>query len=237
LFIEKLDGTIDELINESLCMDEIKSCYFQTAFSLAYLQKHFGFTHNDLHVGNIMYSATDKKYLYYKYNNVYFKVPTYGKIFKLIDFGRSIINFKGKLFMNDAFSKYGEAQGQYKYQSSIPFMRAYKGSDPCLYFDLCRLSITILDELRERYEETIDNEDDDIVLKYDKLMEFLKYTTTDKHGTRLDKEPDDFSLYINIAKNAKNSHPRDIINNQFFKDYRIKKSLYPIKSGYNLSMK
>ena len=27
-----------------------------------------------------------KKYIYYKYNNIYFKIPTYGKIFKIIDF-------------------------------------------------------------------------------------------------------------------------------------------------------
>ena len=236
LFVEKLEGTLDELIDDSLCMDEIKSCYFQLAFSLAYLQKYYGFTHNDLHISNVMYSKTDKKYIYYKFNNIYYKVPTYGKLFKIIDFGRSIINFKGKIFMNDAFSKYGEAEGQYKYSSSVPFMKPYKGNEPCYYFDLCRLSITILDEVRELYEDDIDeNKDEELIQKYDTLMEFLKYTTTDMNNNRLDKQDDDFSLYINISKYAKNSLPKDLLTNDFFKEYRVKKSQFPCKTCYSLS--
>lgn len=236
LFIEKLDGTLDELIDDSLCLDEIKSCYFQVAFSLAYLQKFYGFTHNDLHISNIMYSKTDKKYIYYKYNNKYFKVPTYGKIFKIIDFGRSIISFKGKIFMNDAFSKYGEAEGQYKYSSSIPFMKSSNGNEPSYFFDLCRLSITILDEIRDNYEDDIDEKyEDETVEKYDELMDFLKYTTTDMNSKRLDKQADDFSLYINISKYAKNSLPRDIINKDFFNEYRVKKSEFPLKTCYTLT--
>ena len=66
-------------------------------------------------------------------------------------------------------------------------------------------------------------------------MDFLKYTTTDKYGTRLDKENDDFSLYINISKNAENSLPTDILTNDFFNEYRVKKKLFPMKSCYSLS--
>ena len=140
--------------------------------------------------------------------------------------------------MNDAFSKYGEAEGQYRYSSSIPFMKSSEGNEPSLYFDLCRLSITILDELRDKYEDDIDeNYTDDIVTKYDNLMEFLKYTTTDINGNRLDKDDDDFSLYINISRTAKNSLPSDIIVKDYFKDYRVKKSNFPLKSCYTLSSK
>ena len=74
--------------------------------------------------------------------------------------------------MNDAFSKYGEAEGQYKYSSSIPFMNPNKGANPSYCFDLCRLSITILDEVRDRYEDRVDNEyGEDDIKKYDDLME------------------------------------------------------------------
>jgi len=137
--------------------------------------------------------------------------------------------------MNDAFSKYGEAEGQYKYSSSIPFMKSSNGNEPSYFFDLCRLSITILDEIRDNYEDDIDEKyEDETVEKYDELMEFLKYTTTDMNNKRLDKQPDDFSLYINISKYAKNSLPRDIIVNDIFKDYRVKKSEFPLKTCYSL---
>ena len=97
------------------CDKIILSCLFQISFALSYLQKHLKFTHNDLHIDNIMYTKTDKTYLYYKFNNIYFKIPTFGYIFKIIDYGRATFTFKNKLFFSDCFSKYGEADGQYKY--------------------------------------------------------------------------------------------------------------------------
>jgi len=236
LFMEKLEGTLEDIIQEDLHIDELKSCLFQIAFSLAYLQKHYAFTHNDLHINNIMYSYTEKTFIYYKFNNIYFKVPTFGKIFKIIDFGRSIITYKNKLFLNDAFSKYGEAEGQYQYSSSIPFMPAKDGTKPSPYFDLCRLAITMLDEIRYNYDDEIDEtSDEDLEEKYDDLLDFLKFVATDKNGVRLDKEDDNFKLYINISKNAKNSHPIDIISNKYFNDYRIKKNMFPKKLFYSLS--
>ena len=60
-------------------------------------QKLFNMTHNDLHTNNIMYINTDKKHLYYKINNKHYKVPTFGKIFKIIDFGRAIYTFRSNL--------------------------------------------------------------------------------------------------------------------------------------------
>ena len=56
----------------------------------------FEFTHNDLHTNNIMFNKTEKKFINYYYNGKYYKVPTYGKIYKIIDYGRSIYKFKGK---------------------------------------------------------------------------------------------------------------------------------------------
>jgi hypothetical protein len=99
LFIEPLDGTLEDIIQTNMDVDLLRSCLFQVTFALIYLQKHYFFTHNDLHINNIMYTKTDKPFLYYKYNNQYFKVPTYGKIFKIIDFGRSIFTFKKKTYM------------------------------------------------------------------------------------------------------------------------------------------
>lgn len=236
LFMEKLEGTLEDIIQDDLCIDELKSCFFQIAFSLAYLQKYYAFTHNDLHINNIMYSVTDKIFIYYKFNNIYYKVPTFGKIFKIIDFGRSIITYKKKLFLNDAFSKFGEAEGQYQYSSSIPFMPVKKGTEPSPYFDLCRLAITMLDEIRYNYDDEIDETDDeDLEERYDDLLEFLKFVATDENGVRLDKEDDNFKLYVKISKDAKNSHPREIISHKYFNDYRIKKNMFPKKLYYSLA--
>lgn len=236
LFMEKLEGTLEDIIQDDLCIDELKSCFFQIAFSLAYLQKHYAFTHNDLHINNIMYSETDKTFIYYKFNNIYYKIPTYGKIFKIIDFGRSILTFKKKLFLNDAFSKYGEAEGQYQYSSSVPFMPIKDGSEPSPYFDLCRLAITMLDEIRYNYDDEIDElNNDELEEKYDDLIDFLKFVATDQNGVRLDKEDDNFKLYVKISKDAKNSHPNEIITNDYFSDYRIKKNMFPKKLYYSLN--
>ena len=236
LFMEKLEGTLEDIIQDDLCIDELKSCFFQIAFSLAYLQKHYAFTHNDLHINNIMYSETDKTFIYYKFNNIYYKIPTYGKIFKIIDFGRSILTFKKKLFLNDAFSKYGEAEGQYQYSSSVPFMPIKDGSEPSPYFDLCRLAITMLDEIRYNYDDEIDElNNDELEEKYDDLIDFLKFVATDQNGVRLDKEDDNFKLYVKISKDAKNSHPKEIITHDYFSDYRIKKNMFPKKLYYSLN--
>ena len=63
----------------------------------------FNFTHNDLHTNNIMYVETDTILILF-YNNKYYKVPTYGKIFKIIDFGRAIYTYKNELMCSDSFS-------------------------------------------------------------------------------------------------------------------------------------
>ena len=43
-----------------------------------------------------MFTKTDKKYLNYKFDGKHYRVPTYGRIYKIIDFGRAIYNFNGK---------------------------------------------------------------------------------------------------------------------------------------------
>ena len=82
---------------------EWQSILFQILMILVYYQKHYNFTHNDLHSCNIMYQTTNVEYLYYKYESQYFKVPTYGKIYKIIDFGRSIFNYNDITFCSDSF--------------------------------------------------------------------------------------------------------------------------------------
>jgi len=231
LFIEKLEGTLEDIIKHDLSLSLLKSCLFQITFALIYLQKHYYFTHNDLHINNVMYSSTDKPYIYYKFNNQYFKIPTYGKIFKIIDFGRSIFTFKKKTYMNDVFSKYGEAEGQYTHPPQVSFLKTDLSNViyPSYYFDICRLAITMIDEIRYNYDDELEESDE-----YQEFLDFLKFLVTDKHGSRLDKEDDNFDMYIKISRDAQNTLPRDVIVNPFFHEYRIPKKKFPKSTYYSV---
>ena len=176
-----------------------------------------------------MYQKTDKLYLYYKFNNIYFKVPTHGYIFKIIDFGRAIFTFKDKLFFSDCFSKYGDADGQYKYPINN-FLYDKKLSqnnpvEPNYNFDMCRLSMTILDELN--YDKNKNYEDNQYVI------DFL-YSMTIGDDVELYELEDNFDMYISIAKYSNNSLPLDIIQNDIFRKYRIKKKHFPKNFSYHL---
>jgi hypothetical protein len=59
-----------------------------------------------------MYKSTNKKFIYYCYNKKYYKVPTFGRIFKVIDFGRSIYKYCGNIFCSDSFQNGGDAATQ-----------------------------------------------------------------------------------------------------------------------------
>ena len=231
LFLEKLDGTLEDIIQDKMDIPLLKSCLFQITFALTYLQKHFYFTHNDLHINNVMFIKTKKPFLYYKFNNQYFKVPTYGYLFKIIDFGRSIFTFRKKTYMNDAFSKYGEAEGQYTHPPQVSFLKTDTSEIiyPSYHFDLCRLAITMIDEIRYNHDDDLEEDD-----TYKDFLDFLKYLVTDKDGVRLDKQEDSFDLYIRISRKAENSLPREILVHSFFYEYRIKKTNYPKSSGYTL---
>ena len=223
LFIEKLEGTLEDLLDENIDEETLSSCIFQISFALTYLQKHYHFTHNDLHINNVMFLKTESKYLYYKYNNLYYRVPTHGYIFKIIDFGRAIFTYHNKVYMNDVFSNYGEAGGQYTYPDQVKFKieRERRYINPNYHFDLCRLSMTIIEELdSDRYSE--------------KFLKFLNHMCTNNCDLSFCDMPDDFYLYKSIAKDACNCLPREIITNDIFKSYRVKKKLFPRKSFYTL---
>ena len=215
-FIEKLDGTLEDFLKKDLDVLLILSALFQISFALHLLQKKFKFTHNDLHINNIMYTKTDKEFLYYKFNNIYFKVPTYGYLFKIIDFGRSIFTYQNKLFFNDTFNRHGEAEGQYTYP--IRHLLFTNNKDdlivPNYNCDLCRLAITILDVLK--------------IIEYDEenvFIDFIKSLTKDLNDKYLYELNDDFNMYIEIAKYANNALPSNVIQIPYLKCIGLKRHL------------
>jgi hypothetical protein len=227
LFIEKLEETLEDfLLSEEYDEEILLACVFQVAFALAYLQKRYQFTHNDLHINNIMFTKTETKYLYYKMNNQYFRIPTHGRIFKIIDFGRAIFTFKKKTYMNDVFSRNGEAGGQYSYPHQVSFLDRGprdKGEEwtPNYHFDLCRLAMTILEEIpRDKTSET--------------TLEFLRQMCRDQQNGSFCDMKDDFNLYVSIARRARHALPLVILQDPVFKVFRIKKKGFPRKSYYGL---
>jgi len=223
LFIEQLKETLEDyLIGDEYDDNCLIGCLFQIAFALAYLQRRYQFTHNDLHINNVMLTDTDTKYLYYKINNQYFRIPTNGKIIKIIDFGRAIFSFKNKIYMNDVFSRNGEAGGQYSYPHQVSFLNHSKDDwKPNYHFDLCRLSMTILEEIPKDKTSA-------------KTLEFLESMCKDRQNTSFCDMKDDFSLYVAIARNACYSLPREILDHPIFKQFRIPKKQFPRKSYYGL---
>lgn len=151
--MEHCENTFDDLIiNNELTNEEWFAALMQIIMILITYQKVFSLTHNDLHTNNIMYVSTNKKFLYYIFKKKTYKVPTFGKIYKIIDYGRAIYKFNGKLFCSDSFQTGGDAATQY---NTEPYFNDNKPRiEPNFSFDLCRLACSIFDYVVDDFEIT-----------------------------------------------------------------------------------
>ena len=217
--MEYCENTFDDLIlNEELTTDEWYSAFMQIIMILITYQKAFNFTHNDLHTNNVMYNKTDKKFIYYCYKKKYYKVPTFGRIYKIIDFGRAIYKFNGKLFCSDSFQLGGDAATQY---NTEPYLNEKKPRlEPNYSFDLCRLACSIFDYVIDDITE---------IKSIDKLKDPVKriifeWCLDDKginmlyKNNGLDRYPD-FKLYKMIARCVHNHTPQAQLERTEFNAY------------------
>jgi hypothetical protein len=217
--IEKCDGTLDELFMKNKVTEKTgASILFQIVMILLTYQKIFHFTHNDLHTNNIMYINTDVEYLFYKYKNQVYKVPTYGKIFKLIDFGRGIYRFQSNQYCSDSFFTGGDAATQYNFE---PFMNDNKPRlDPNYSFDLCRLGTSIYDFVIDDYNIHSSN-----MNKLDGLQDtILRWCLDDNNKNVLYKRNGSerykgFSLYKMISRSVHNHTPEEQLKFDYFKQF------------------
>ena len=206
--MESCENTFDDLILTSdLSKEEWLSALMQIIMILITYQKAFNFTHNDLHTNNVMYNHTDKKFIFYCYKKKYYKVPTFGRIFKIIDFGRSIYKFDGKIFCSDSFQLGGDAATQY---NTEPYLNDKKPRlEPNYSFDLCRLACSIFDYLVEDFDEIKDLSECDNPVK----RIIVEWCLDDKginmlyKGNGVDRYPD-FKLYKMIARCVHNHTPQ-----------------------------
>lgn len=238
--LERCEGTMDALMEEEEDEDGKKeerwtAWIFQVVAALTTAQQLFEFVHNDLHTNNVMWTTTDQEYLYYEIKGAtgkdrYYRVPTYGKLFKIIDFGRATFRppMKGEpVWIPDAYGPDADAEDQYNcgpyYQPGKPKVSPNKS------FDLCRLSIALLETL---WEEKPSVKEPAVILteepgriQYETtspLWNLIWTWLTDKDGKNLLRSPDDseryqfFDLYCAIARDSQNAVPKQQVTRPIF---------------------
>ena len=217
---EQCENTFDDLImNEELTDDEWFSALMQIIMILITYQKLFSFTHNDLHTNNVMYISTKQKFIYYTYKKKTYKVPTFGKIYKIIDFGRSIYKLNGKVFCSDSFKVGGDASTQY---NTEPYLNEDKPRlEANFSFDLCRLACSIFDYLIDDIDEVKN------LNECSPLIRLIVEWCMDDNGINVlyknngtERYPD-FKLYKMIARCVHNHTPTNQLERNEFNKFLI----------------
>jgi hypothetical protein len=213
--MEKCTGTFHELCLQTTDQEKHLAWVSQVIFALAFAQRNYAFTHNDLHSNNVMYVSTDKEFLYYNFGGTVYRVPTFGYIIKLIDFERGIgsvrlIGMKEpKLFMSDHFSVEEEAGGQYNFEPW--YLPKHPEIKPSPSFDLVRLATSMFWDLFPEGPECLDYRNNQ-VFKF-----FMKWLTIDDNSILFGKKDHKhdryhgFYLYKAITRYCKNAVPRNEI--------------------------
>jgi hypothetical protein len=238
------EETDDDLLIDS--KDERWSAWlYQVISALTVAQYYYGFSHNDLHTNNIMWCGTEEEFLYYKLDaKTYYRVPTFGNLMKIIDFGRAsfYLDDKETLLIPDSFEEGNDAGGQY---NCPPYHDAKEPRvDPNPSFDLCRLAVSMFDALYpdnpaiKTPNKVVAEEQGRISYETEsELYNILWSWLTDDKGKNILRNPDDserfpdFDLYKHIARYAKNSVPRLEARRPYFeKLYKIDKDKIPAKT-------
>ena len=223
--MEKCDGTLDELfVKHEMDEEQGSSALFQIIMILLAYQKAFQFTHNDLHTNNVMYTKTNRQFLTYKFAGKIYEVPTYGKIYKVIDFGRSIYKFQNRAFCSDSFAPGGDAATQYNFE---PFMNNNKPRlEPNFAFDLCRLGSSIFDFIMDVDEDPA---------QMDGLQRTIHRWCLDDNGKNVlykkngEERYPSFKLYKMIARTVHAHSPEAQLEDEYFKQF-LRKNNEPCAS-------
>ena len=224
IVMEKCDNTLDSLMygRNELTEAEWAAALMQVIMTLIAYQRMFAFTHNDLHTNNIMFVKTDKKFLHYLYNGVYYRVPTHGRIMKIIDFGRAIYKYRGQTMVSDSFHRTGDAATQYNCE---PYMNPKKPRlDPNPSFDLCRLACSLFDYF---VEDIRDEAEYAATLKENRVARMVvEWLKDDKERNVLYKKNGDerypeFKLYKMIARTVHGAVPHEQLSKPMFAHFTI----------------
>ena len=243
ILTEQNDGTMDELFDNFSAVGSVpgspeweakwSAWLFQIVSALSCMQTLLGFTHNDLHTNNIVWSATTLEYLYYKNNSgSVFKVPTYGKLFRIIDFGRAIFTLNGQMFISDDFKEGNDAEGQYEFSPLVKRVKNEVSPNPS--FDLCRLAVSMIDGI---FPKKPGNKPGEVVLSKEEGMTVFETVSplynmvwkwmVDDEGKNIFVNADgserfpDFDLYKHIAAKIHGAVPSQQIMNPVFDCFQV----------------
>ena len=252
------EGTMDKLLEQDeICGHKRGSkgweriwlaWIWQVMAALGFLQKTICFTHNDLHTNNVLWRETKDEFIYYRSrDNTVWRVPTYGKIFSLIDFGRAIFRLGKELWISDDHWSGNDAGGQYNFG---PILNRYEPKvTPNPSFDLCRFAISALDGLFEeipakrkgRMIPPLSQDGSWIVYEtISPLFNLLYSWTVDDEGKTIyeDEEGEErypgFELYIRIARDIHKAIPREQFTKPIFDTFRYKGKIPQGKTVYSL---
>jgi hypothetical protein len=238
---ELMSGNMDELLEqeefEDGWSDKWTAWLFQVICALQQLQTHFNLVHNDLHTNNILWKNTDLTHYFYKSKTgKIYKVPTYGKRFTVIDFGRATLVFNSVDIASSDFRDGADADGQYNYgvwrNKDEPIMR------PNPSFDLCRLSCSVI---RVLFPVNPDYKHEDAAIISVDGRHIVKETNNElfnmlwswlvddrKHNVLENADGEErflgFDLYQHIAEYCHNALPSVWLEKPIFRKYIVEKS-------------
>ena len=252
IFTELNEGTMDTLLSSDkhTCKPGSNewelmwsAWLFQVIAALSVMQKILGMTHNDLHTNNIVWTSTSEKFIFYKDTvGTIWKVPTYGKIFRLIDFGRSIFTINNNMIISDDFRKGNDAYGQYSFKPLTPNPRTVVPPNPS--FDLSRLAVSLFEAIfpskpDDTESRIILSEEEGLVVRetVSPLYNCIWSWMIDDDDKNILMDPDgserfpDFDLYSHIAAKIHNAVPSDQIHKMPFSQFKTlekPEKAYPI---------
>ena len=221
---ERMECTLEDLLDDpDMSFDEAewRSCLFQTIAALHAYNTAYDFVHNDLHAGNIMSTPTRIQHLVYRHRGNVYKVPTYGRIFKIIDFGRATYRFGGLVFLNDCFNPDNDAANQYNWD------RLHDPSQPPCSphpsFDLCRLACGLYDYFDAEGEYSDDPDDSP---QSGAAAMIARWCQDDSGRNMLYKRTGEerypgFKLYRMIARKVTGHVPGDVLEDSWFSNFRL----------------
>lgn len=195
------------------------SILFQIIVSLSYIQAEWNMNHNDLHIGNIMFKATKEKFINYCVRGVFYRIPTFGMIVKIIDWNRGTLTYKSQPIRNNAYNSYGDCSDMYYFPTTANTQKKTLDVNPS--FDLAILAYEILD-----HDSIMDK-------KKSRLVKLLNEWLTTDSGENIynmlggkDEDPG-FDLYRIIAKDCHKAVPSQQFGKNIWTMFKVNKSAIP----------